>query len=448
MEGDEFREMSDDQVEEVIDRLQVLARSKPRDKKRLVNFLMERRGDIVGVTGDGTNDAPALKEASVGLAMGITGTMVAKAASDIVITDDNFSSIVKAVMWGRNVFDSIRKFLQFQLTINCVALLVAFIAAIAGKGTPLTVIQLLWVNLVMDSMAALALATELPTEQLLDRKPYGKSALISKRMWKHILVQGTYQFIVIICLLFVTPTVADYFHFNSCSIGEESMLVPISLDATADHPVPDGVPLDAAGQTTYFDLLTADRYEPRDLEHLLLGDRDYHGLHFNWPVHPDGCLRTKRGAVDAGDEVTSPISGTMTVTDAMKGHWDANQKELEDVAEEWKEEQERHVNTLVFNFFIIAQIFNEINSRKIMDELNLFDRILTNHIFVGVLIITAGLQLVFMLTPVGEFFEISEISGGEWALCIALGFAVVPLSLATRVISRAIDRHRGVDPNE
>jgi magnesium-transporting ATPase (P-type) len=216
MDGDEFRELSDDDLDKVIDRLAVLARSKPKDKKRLVSFLMEKRGDIVGVTGDGTNDAPALKEASVGLAMGITGTMVAKAASDIVITDDNFNSIVNAVMWGRNVYDSIRKFIQFQLTINFVALMLAFIAAVAQKGMPLNVMQLLWVNLVMDSMAALALATELPTPALLERKPYGKSALISRRMWKHILVQGLYQFTVLLLLLFLPPLVSEYYKTEKC----------------------------------------------------------------------------------------------------------------------------------------------------------------------------------------------------------------------------------------
>ena len=123
----------------------------------------------------------AYRESDVGLAMGKSGTEVAKEASDIVILDDNFSSIVKSVLWGRNVFNSIRKFLQFQLTVNFVALCEAFIAAVTQRGTPLNVMQLLWVNLVMDSFAALALATELPHQRLLDQPPYGRSEpLINK----------------------------------------------------------------------------------------------------------------------------------------------------------------------------------------------------------------------------------------------------------------------------
>jgi len=159
-------------------------------------------GEVVGVTGDGTNDGPALKAADVGLSMGLCGTEVAKEASDIVILDDNFSSIVKAVMWGRSVFDNIRKFLQFQLTVNIVALTLTFFSAITGYEPPLNAVMMLWVNLIMDTMGALALGTEPPSKTLLKRKPYKRNAsLVSAIMWRNILFQSFYQILLLIYLL-------------------------------------------------------------------------------------------------------------------------------------------------------------------------------------------------------------------------------------------------------
>ena len=172
--------------------LRVLARSRPEDKYLLVTGLREV-GDIVAVTGDGTNDAPALKKADVGFAMGITGTDVSKHACDIIVMDDNFASIVKACMWGRNIYDNIRKFLQFQITVNVVALVTSFIGAVILQESPLQPIQLLWVNLIMDSLGSLALATEPPKEELLKRPPYKRDEyIISNKMVKHILGNSIY----------------------------------------------------------------------------------------------------------------------------------------------------------------------------------------------------------------------------------------------------------------
>lgn len=185
--------------------LKVLARSSPEDKYLMATGL-KQLGHVVAMTGDGTNDAPALKKADIGFAMGIAGTEVAKEAAGIILLDDNFSSIVTAMKWGRNIFDSIRKFLQFQLTVNMVALILAFTGAAVLKESPLNPIQMLWVNLIMDTMAALALATEPPTEELLTRKPYSRTEnLITPDMWRNIIAQGILQIIILGAILFRGP---------------------------------------------------------------------------------------------------------------------------------------------------------------------------------------------------------------------------------------------------
>ncbi|XP_042239395.1 plasma membrane calcium-transporting ATPase 2-like isoform X3 [Homarus americanus] len=222
LEGKEFnrriRDASGKVQQHLLDKvwvtLRVLARSSPTDKYTLVKGIIESKinanREVVAVTGDGTNDGPALKMADVGFAMGIAGTDVAKEASDIILTDDNFTSIVKAVMWGRNVYDSIAKFLQFQLTVNVVAVIVAFVGACAINDSPLKAVQMLWVNLIMDTLASLALATEAPTPDLLHRKPYGRTKpLISRTMMKNILGQAVYMILVIFVLLFYGDRLLD-----------------------------------------------------------------------------------------------------------------------------------------------------------------------------------------------------------------------------------------------
>ncbi|XP_065279219.1 plasma membrane calcium-transporting ATPase 3 isoform X9 [Emys orbicularis] len=222
LEGKEFNrrirnekgEIEQERLDKIWPKLRVLARSSPTDKHTLVKGIIDstigEQRQVVAVTGDGTNDGPALKKADVGFAMGIAGTDVAKEASDIILTDDNFSSIVKAVMWGRNVYDSISKFLQFQLTVNVVAVVVAFTGACITQDSPLKAVQMLWVNLIMDTFASLALATEPPTESLLLRKPYGRNKpLISRTMMKNILGHGVYQLSIIFTLLFAGEIIFD-----------------------------------------------------------------------------------------------------------------------------------------------------------------------------------------------------------------------------------------------
>jgi Ca2+ transporting ATPase len=182
--------------------LKVIGRATP-DHKFLLVIGLKQIGRTVAVTGDGTNDAPALKNANVGFAMGIKGTDVAKEAADIILQDDSFSSIITAIKYGRNVYDCIRKFIQFQLTTNIVAVFMTLLGGIILKDSPLNSIQMLWVNLIMDSFASLALATEPPNDSLLLRKPYPKNAdIVSKSMFINVITQSIFQIIVLTIIIF------------------------------------------------------------------------------------------------------------------------------------------------------------------------------------------------------------------------------------------------------
>ncbi|OTB03864.1 hypothetical protein M426DRAFT_23387 [Hypoxylon sp. CI-4A] len=227
MEGPEFRRLTEEEMDARIPKLQVLARSSPEDKRILVARL-KALGETVAVTGDGTNDAPALKTADVGFSMGISGTEVAKEASEIVLMDDNFTSILTALKWGRAVNDSVQKFLQFQITVNITAVLLAFISAVADPDmhSVLTAVQLLWVNLIMDTFAALALATDPPTEHVLDRKPQPKSApLITTNMWKMIIGQAIFQLVVTLVLHFAGASILGYDPNNQLQKTELNTMV-------------------------------------------------------------------------------------------------------------------------------------------------------------------------------------------------------------------------------
>lgn len=187
--GTEFAALSDEALLERMQSLKIIARARPMDKKRLVEAL-QQKGEVVAVTGDGTNDAPALKAAHVGLSMG-DGTAVAKEASDITIIDNSFASIGRAVMWGRSLYQNIQRFILFQMTVNVCACLVVLAGAFLGTQSPLTVTQMLWVNLIMDTFAAMALASLPPTERVMQDKPRSRQAfIISSPMWWSILITG------------------------------------------------------------------------------------------------------------------------------------------------------------------------------------------------------------------------------------------------------------------
>ncbi|XP_075434495.1 plasma membrane calcium-transporting ATPase 3 isoform X1 [Ascaphus truei] len=315
LEGKEFNrrirnekgEIEQERIDKIWPKLRVLARSSPTDKHTLVKGIIDstigEQRQVVAVTGDGTNDGPALKKADVGFAMGLAGTDVAKEASDIILTDDNFSSIVKAVMWGRNVYDSISKFLQFQLTVNVVAVIVAFTGACITQDSPLKAVQMLWVNLIMDTFASLALATEPPTESLLLRKPYGRNKpLISRTMMKNILGHAVYQLIIIFTLLFAGEIIFD-------------------IDSGRNAP-----------------------------------------LH----SHPSE-------------------------------HY-----------------------TIIFNTFVMMQLFNEINARKIHGERNVFDGIFANPIFCSIVLGTFLVQIVIVQFG-GKPFSCAPLNAEQWLWCLFVG---------------------------
>ena len=225
--GAEFEKLSDDELDKKVLGLKIIARARPLDKKRLVESL-QRNNQVVAVTGDGTNDAPALKAAHVGLSMG-DGTSVAKEASDITIIDNSFSSICRAVMWGRSLYQNIQRFLLFQLTVNVAACFIVLVGAFMGTESPLTVTQMLWVNLIMDTFGAMALASLLPSQSVMKDKPRDRKAFIlTKPMMKDILGVGGFFFLLLVVFLYIfqhteITQMTDLLH---CKLGEANGLSP------------------------------------------------------------------------------------------------------------------------------------------------------------------------------------------------------------------------------
>ena len=228
--GSELAKLTDKQLDERVMRLKIIARARPMDKQRLVESL-RRLDQVVAVTGDGTNDAPALNAADVGLAMG-NGTQVAKDASDMIIQDNSFSTIANAVMWGRSLYKNIQRFLLFQLTVNVAACFIVLFGAFLGTESPLTVTQMLWVNLIMDTFAAIALSALPPQKSVMNEKPRDPQAFIlDKSMLHNIFGVGGFFFIMLLVLLIIfqhsdITSMKDLLNF---SLGERSQVTPYEL---------------------------------------------------------------------------------------------------------------------------------------------------------------------------------------------------------------------------
>ncbi|GLC43787.1 hypothetical protein PLESTB_000907900 [Pleodorina starrii] len=428
LEGPDFRKMAAQELLPLLPKLRVLARSSPEDKLTLVSML-KQQGDVVAVTGDGTNDAPALKESDVGLAMGIAGTEVAKEAADIVIMDDNFSSIVKSVLWGRSVFTNIRKFLMFQLTVNFVALVIAFFGAVIDGHEPLNVLQLLWVNLIMDTMGALALATEDPNPELLLMKPYGREEnLITRVMWKHILVQGCYQLFWMFFILYGVPKFLTASKFNgrydiesrekwwlrecntTLTATNKAQLCSIMNYCGFPYDEPDSISINSPSCALYplWRNATIATFVPSDARTAMC---DY--------------AAAKLGA---GGEC-----------DLYKA-WSSAEKKMKDDYTAHTDDEYRPALSVLFNTFIFCQVFNEINARRINDEYTIFVGLLTNPIFVGVIAITIVFQVMIINVPFinSKFFKVQPLTWQEWLITVAIGFCAIPLSLITRFVTKVL----------
>ncbi|KAL9184137.1 hypothetical protein ACHAXT_002223 [Thalassiosira profunda] len=350
IDDDGNKEFDQTAFDKIWPHLRVLARSSPDDKLSLAHGLNQSTlftdkaacrqlkkedniavfGDrqVVAMTGDGTNDAPALKRADIGFAMGIAGTQIAKDAADIILLDDNFASIVTAAKWGRNVYASIQKFLQFQLTVNISAVTTALVGSFAYAKSPLAAIQLLWVNLIMDALASLALASEPPTDELLKRDPVNRSkSIIAPRMWGNMLGQSSYQIAVIMFLLFAGPDVFGFApgHEVEKNTGENS-------------------------------------------------------VHY----------------------------------------------------------------TFIFNAFVWMQLFNEINSRMLEGEHNVFRGMEKNPLFCGILLITAVLQVI-MVEFGGYAMHVHEdgLSGEYWGYSLLFGFGSLPIQQIINLLYSFFHRHYG-----
>ena len=361
--------------QKITEKLRVMARSQPLHKYALVLGLKSLK-NVVAVTGDGTNDAPALSKSDVGFAM-FAGTDIAKEASDIVIIDNNFSSIVTAIIYGRNIYDNIRKFLQFQLSVNFCACILVFICACVGNETPLTPIQMLWVNLIMDSLGSLALATEPPYEELLQREPTKRNeSIINGRMWKHIIIQSLCQIILLVILYFLAPKFVK--EQNLVRLAENRVL-----------------------KFCYND------YPGEDVDHIV------YGTDIKWP-------RTGR-LVHANKLFCGKYTYKLNLKEAYKEYVNSNCATV-------------HMS-LIFNIFVFYTLFNQINCRVIDDSFNILVRITRSFLFPLICLCEIGLQVLIIYIGKSPFHIVNEgFTGEQWGICIGFSAVTFVVSFLVKLI--------------
>mmetsp|Transcript_15972 Transcript_15972/g.26934 ORF Transcript_15972/g.26934 Transcript_15972/m.26934 type:complete len:1163 (-) Transcript_15972:42-3530(-) len=375
---------------EVKQYLRVLARSSPEDKYLLVTGIQDSDG-VVAVTGDGTNDAPALTKADVGFSMGITGTDVAKGASDIILLDDNFSSIVVALKYGRNVFDNVRKFLQFQLTVNVVAMFIVFLGSVILKDSPLTAVQMLWVNLIMDTFAALALATEPPPESILDRQPYKKNAaIVTEVMWRNVFGHAIYQAIVILFIIFFGQVLFTERYENTCSVyADEEMTTCSKYNPFYTTELYFNNDAKKHWSSPKFASLTKADFDEDELLRFSCFEQMQKDEKYN-------CT-TQLTSVDSEDVVLPKDAAFRSYTQKLIHY------------------------TYVFQCFVFMQVFNQINARKLEEhEKNVFAGFFNNMLFIYITIFTILIQM-FMVEYGGDFVQTYPLSAEQNLHCILIG---------------------------
>ena len=372
-----------DNFKTITNNLNVMARSQPLHKYALVLGLRSLK-NVVAVTGDGTNDAPALSKSDVGFAM-FAGTDIAKEASDIVIIDNNFSSIVTAIIYGRNIYDNIRKFLQFQLSVNFCACLIVFICACIGNETPLTPIQMLWVNLIMDSLGSLALATEPPYEELLKRAPTKRSeSIINGRMWKHISIQSLIQIIVLLILYLIAP---DFIKEDDLVRRAENYVINYCYGKMPGGNDPD-----------YIIYGTESKWSADDK--IVASDKKY-----------CGSYEARQSLSVAFKEYSNVNGGTVHMT-------------------------------IIFNVFVIYTLFNQINCRMIDDSFNIFKRMQRSLLFPLITICEMGLQAIIVELGRGVFHVANDgLTGAQWGICF--GFSAI--TFVVSIICKLIPLEKWID---
>ena len=375
-----------DAFQKLTQNLRVMARSQPIHKYALVLGLRSLHY-VVAVTGDGTNDAPALSKSDVGFAM-FAGTDIAKEASDIVIIDNNFSSIVVAIIYGRNIYDNIRKFLQFQLTVNFCACILVFICACVGNETPLTSIQMLWVNLIMDSLGSLALATEPPYDELLKREPTKrKEHIINGRMWKHISIQALCQLVLLLVLYLIAPKFIK--EENYIRLAENQIIKycygKLPGDGKEDHII--------------------------------------YGTSSKW---------TSSTKLKGNEEMCGKYSERQDLSVAFKEYQNANGSTV-------------HM-TMIFNVFVYYTLFNQINCRVLDDSFNILVRILRSYLFVIIALCEMGLQAI-LITWGNTVFHCVErgLTGNQWGISIGFGAITFVISFICKLLplEKCIDKCLG-----